>query len=405
MIKSITSLKVSGKRVLVRAGFDVPLEKNIHTEEWQVADDTRLRDGLPTLKYLIESKAKIVILSKLGRPGGIWDENLSSWPAAQKLGELLKYKTVKITKTLPDYAVSHIYFLTSDITKKDYSALSKKIPAGSILYLENLFFYAGEEAEDPDFVKVLKKYGDIYVDDAFSSAHHAAASNVQLAEAMPAYAGVTFLKEISALSKIFNPTQPMVVLLGGAKVDDKVETIENLAKNTNKLLVGGAIATTFLKAQGYDVGKSKVSDPRIAKALLRNYKTKIVLPVDVVVSDSPTGRAKKVSIDKIGPNEMCLDIGPETIRKFSEVIKTAKTLVWNGPMGKFENKQFAFGSLSLARIFAARCKGFAYGVVGGGETIEVLDQALVSEFVDHVSTGGGAMLEFLAGKKLPAIKA
>jgi phosphoglycerate kinase len=389
----------------VRAGFDVPLKQNAHHEGWEVVDDTRIRELLPTLKYLIKEKAKITILSKLGRPGGQWKQELSQWPAALALGHLLKMKVVKVSKALPDYAVPHIYFLTADITKADYSGLLKKMKPGNILYLENMFFYPGEEANDPKFAAILKKYGDIYVEEAFASAHHKASSNYGLAKELPSYAGITLLKEISALNKLLrNPQHPMVVLMGGAKIDDKVDVINNLMKHADNILIGGALANTFFKAMGYEIGQSKASSPAVAKDLLRNYRSKLVFPVDLVVAKSTEAPARLSKIEKILPHESILDIGPETIRKFSTYIKGAKTLVWNGPFGLIEKEKFAFGSKSLARIFGARSKGFAYGVVGGGETLELVNQAKVAEFIDHVSTGGGAMLEFLAGKELPAIK-
>ncbi len=403
MIKSISSVKVANQRVLVRAGFDVPLKKNLTTEVWEAADDTRIKDGLPTLKYLIDGRAKIVILSKLGRPEG-WDKNFSSWPAAEKLGELLNMKVLRINKTLPDYSIPHVYFLPVDITKEDYSDLSQKIAPGSILYLENLFFYPGEAGKDEKFAKILKKFGDLYVEEAFASAHHAAASNVLLPKLLPSFGGITFLKEMTALDKVLkNPQKPMVLMLGGAKIDDKVETLKNLAPHADKILIGGAIAVTFYKAQGYEVGKSRFSNTDMAKDILRNFKDKIVLPVDAVVAKGFEFHGRFTKIEGVLPEEMILDIGPESIRKFSAIIKSAKTLIWNGPFGFIENPRFAFGSRSLAYAFSAVSKGPAYGVVGGGETIEVIDQAKVSEHIDHISMGGGAMLEYLAGKKLPAI--
>ena len=383
MIKPITSVKTTGRRVIVRAGFDVPVENG------KVLDDTRIKDALPTLKYLIEQKAKIVIISHLGRPEA-WEKGKSMAPVAEKLGELLKTK---------------IIFLTDDITKKDLSEMSQDLKPGSILFLENIRFYPGEEGNDESFAKLLAKFGDLYVEEAFSVAHHKATSNYGLAKLLPAYAGLGLLREISALKKIIlNPPQPLIVVLGGAKIDDKIETLNNLGKHAEHILVGGAIANTFLKALGYEIGNSKASNPATAKEILRHYKHKIVLPVDVVVADSQDDKAIAVRIDKVKKHQIILDIGPESIRKFSTYIKHAKTLIWNGPFGLIEKSKFATGSKALAHIFASRCQGRAYGIIGGGETVEVFDQAKVSHFVDHISTGGGAMLEFLAGKSLPGIK-
>lgn len=405
MIKPITSLNVSGQRVIVRAGFDVPLKRNKHHEIWEVADDTRIKDNLATLKHLIENKAKIVILSKLGRPGGKWDHNLSMWPIAVKLGELLKMKSVKVKDKLPKYNVPHIYFLTENITKKDYSKLSKDMEAGNILFLENMFFYPEEEDIDTKFITNLKKFGDLYVDEAFASAHHPASSNFGLPKKMKSYAGISLMKEVTSLSKLLRtPAHPMVVLMGGAKIDTKVATMENLLPHADHLIIGGALANTFLKALGYEVGVSKVSDVKMAKHILRNYKNKLIFPVDVVVATEVEGRPRLAKLTNIRKNEMIMDIGPESIRKFSEIIKQAKTLVWNGPFGFFEHPKFAFGSKGIAHIFGARSKGHAYGVVGGGETIELINQAHMAHFIDHISMGGGAMLDYLAGKKLPGIK-
>jgi len=404
MIKSITSVKVTGRRVIVRAGFDVPLRKNTHTQEWEVADDTRITDAIPTLKYLIEQKAKIIIISHLGRPEG-WDMDKGLWPVAQKLAELLNYKAVKITDRLPDYSVSHVNFLGEDITKKNYSEISKNLPAGDILFLENLRFYAGENENDDKFIEILESFGDVFVEEGFPVAHRKESSTYGLALKLPHYAGIAFLKEIQSLRKILHqPQTPMIVIMGGAKIDDKVETLHNLAKNATKIILGGAIANTFFKAIGYEVGRSKISNVALAKELYRQYREKIFLPIDVVVATDLEAKPRLVKLDKIRVNESIYDIGPQTISKISEIIKTGKTLVWNGPFGVFENPKYAFGSKAIAHAFAAQSKGKAFGVVGGGETVELINQAKVGQFVDHLSTGGGAMLEFLAGKELPAIK-
>lgn len=396
MIKSITSVKVSGRRVILRAGFDVPLENG------KVMDDSRIRDALPTLTYLIEQGAKIIIMSHLDRPDG-WQKDKSLWPVAQRLAEILGYK---ISEKLSDHSAGHICFLSQDITKQDYSDLSRQLQPRDILFLENLRFYPGEEGNDEKFVDLLAEFGEVYVNEAFSVAHRKEASTFGLAKKLPAYAGISFLKEIKALERLVkHPQQPFVVIMGGAKIHDKIGTMENLAKHASAILIGGELANTFLSALGYEIGKSKSSDMAVARAVLRDYKDKIVLPIDLVVAKNPESPARKTRLEEVGPDEMIMDIGPETIRKFSGYIKQAKTLVWNGPVGLIEYRKFAFGSRALARIFAARSKGHAFGVVGGGETAEVLDQAKVCEFIDHVSMGGGAMLEFLAGKQLSAIKA
>ncbi|MBI4363561.1 MAG: phosphoglycerate kinase [Candidatus Doudnabacteria bacterium] len=399
MIRSITSVKVSGRRVFIRAGFDVPLK------DGRVADDARIKDALPTLRYLIDQRAKIIIGSHLNRPNG-WNETKSLWPVAEKLGEFLNYKVVKVTNKLPDYPVPHIYFFTQDITKGNYADLTRTMRGGDILMLENLRFYPGEQENSEEFAKALAQFADVFVNEAFSNAHRKDASVFSLPNLLPAYAGIDFLREIQALNQVAqHPQKPMVLLIGGAKISDKVETIENLADKVDYILVGGRVGNTFLKAAGYDVGKSETEDEVIAKHLLRNYKNKIVLPADLVVAKSVDDVPRAVTPDKIRPTDIILDIGPASIRKFSQLLKSAKTLVWNGPFGVIEKPKFAFGSKGLAQAFASRSKGQAFGLVGGGETVELIHQAKVEQFIDHISTAGGAMLEFLSGKQLPAIKA
>jgi phosphoglycerate kinase len=235
--------------------------------------------------------------------------------------------------------------------------------------------------------------------------HRKEASVYGLAQKLPSYAGVSLMKEISSLNKILrSPSHPMVLIMGGAKVEDKAATIHHLAKHADYILVGGALGNTFLKAAGYETGKSKTENVAMAKELLRNYKSKIVLPADVVVSKSEAEHARAVDISKVRANEIMNDIGPKSVRKFSQYINRAKTLVWNGPMGIIEEKKFSFGSSGIATAFASKSRGAAFGVIGGGETIQVIDRAKVAEFIDHISTGGGSMLEYLAGKKLPGIE-
>lgn len=384
--------------MIVRAGFDVPIK------EGQVIDDSRIKDVLPTLKYLIEQGARIVIIAHLGRPEG-WQPDKSLKPVAERLAQLLGYKFSVFSGTLPDHSSGQVNFLSEDITKYECADLTRTMRNHDILFLENLRFYAGEETNDEKFVALLASFGDVYVNEAFSVAHRKSASTFGLAKLLPAYAGVSFLQEIKSLERLTkHPASPFVVIMGGAKVHDKIATIEHLAKHADSILIGGELANTFLLALGYDIGKSKFSDVEVARQAWRNYKRKIVLPIDVIVAKSRQGTPRHVKIDKVLPDDMIMDIGPETIRKFSTFIKSAKTLVWNGPLGLIEEPKFSFGSRGIARIFAARSKGYAYGVVGGGETAEVVDQAKVREFIDHVSTGGGAMLEFLSGKQLPAIK-
>ncbi|MBX4187739.1 MAG: phosphoglycerate kinase [Candidatus Doudnabacteria bacterium] len=405
MIKPITSVKLRGRRVLLRVGFDVPLEKN-KSGEFLVADDTRIRSSLSTINYLIEQGAKIIIISHLGRPEGEWQRDKSLQPAAIKLAELMGRKFVQINNQLPSYKIpKHIFFLKEDITVTDYTKLTQTLADGDILFLENLRFYSGEENNDLSFVRNLAKYGDIFVNDAFSVAHRKSASTYGIAQQLPSYAGVTLMDEITALNKaVKNPKTPLIIIIGGAKISDKIDTINFLAKKAEKILVGGAIANSFLKAQGYEIGSSKAAEIPLAKELLRHYKDKIVLPADLVVAKYEDSPSRAAVPEKVRPDEYIFDIGPQTVKQFARYIKTAKTLIWNGPLGMFEKRKFAFGSLAIAQVFASRTKGKAYGVVGGGESLEVIAQAKVGEFIDHISTGGGAMLEYMSGKILPAIK-
>jgi 3-phosphoglycerate kinase len=404
MIKPITSVDVKGRRVLLRAGLNVPLKKNAESEEWEVADDSRIRDVLDTIIYLIQNQSKVIIMAHLGRPDG-WDKSKSLFPVAQKLGELIGYNVIKVENKLSDYPVPHINFLGADITVSDYSDLSEKLKNGDILFLENIRYYRQEKEHGEEFVETLAKFGEIYVNDSFSVDHRTDVSVFGVAQKLPSYGGVKLLKEISALNRILrNPKSPMIVMIGGTKISDKIDAIHNLIKNVDHVLIGGAPGNTFLKARGYEVGKSKVAEIEMAKELLRNYADKIVLPVDVVVDKSSGGRVKAVKVEQVAPSDVILDIGPMTIKKYAEYIKQAKTLVWSGPFGLIEKKPFDFGSISLSLIFASRAKGAAYGVVGGGETAEMIRMAKVSEFIDHISSGGGAMLQFLSGKSLPGIK-
>ncbi|HEV8601709.1 MAG TPA: phosphoglycerate kinase [Patescibacteria group bacterium] len=404
MIKPITSVKVRGRRVLLRVGYDVPLVEDKDTGKFKIADDTRIKDSLPTIEYLVKGGAKIILVSHLDRPKS-WEMGKSLWPVAEQLAVLLNRKIVKVEDRLPDYNIPQIYFLSSDIEAHDKLELTHSLKNGDILFLENLRFYSEEEANEDKFVTLLASFADLYVNDAFSVSHRPEASIYGVAMKLKSYAGLALIQEIRSLERILkNPQKPLVIMMGGAKITDKVATINNLAKHASHVLIGGAIGNSFLKAKGYEIGKSSFADLSVVKEVARNFREKIILPVDVVVVKSLEDDPRAVRVEKVLPDDLIVDVGPETIGIFSQYIKTAKTLVWNGPFGLIEYPKFAFGSKSLSRIFAARCKGEAYGVAGGGETIEVLDQAKVSEFVDHISMGGGAMLDFLAGKKLPGIK-
>jgi phosphoglycerate kinase len=389
-IEGIKNLK--GKRVLVRVDFNVPLKKS--GKRIVVADDTRIRAALPTIKYLLGQGAKVILMSHLGDPGGKVKRNLSLKPVSAVLGKLLLMKG-----TAP----------TDWEGKKGL----KKIDAmktGEVILLENLRFHPGEEKNDQKFAAGLASLADIYVNDAFAAVHRAHASIVGVPKFLPSFAGFLIKKEITVLSSLLGkPPKPFVALMGGIKISTKINVIENLLKKVNLLVLGGALVNNFFKAAGYGIGASiyEPKELKIAKKLLKNKK--IILPIDFVVGDFKGKKAKVISVPK-KKTDLCkkpyalLDIGPETIKKYSGIIRKAQTLVWNGPMGMFEIPKYSHGTIAIGRLIAARSRGKVFGVVGGGETIEAVEKTKMSEYIDHISTGGGAMLKFLEGKILPGIK-
>lgn len=383
---------LKGKRVLVRVDFNVPLKKS--GARIVVADDTRIRAALPTIKYLLGQGAKVILMSHLGDPNGKVKKNLSLKPVGAVLGKLLLMRG-----TVP----------TDWEGKKGL----KKIDAmktGEVMLLENLRFHPGEEKNDQKFAAGLASLADIYVNDAFAAAHRAHASIVGVPKFLPSYAGFLIKKEIMALSSLaIRPSKPFVALIGGAKISTKINVIENLLKKVNYLLLGGALVNNFLRAAGYGVGASiyEPKELKIARKFLKSKK--IILPVDFIAGDFKGKKAQVVSVpDKktalCKKTQALLDIGPETTKKYSGIIRKAQTLVWNGPMGMFEIPKYSHGTIAIGRLIAARSRGKVFGVVGGGETIEAVEKTKMSEYIDHISTGGGAMLEFLEGKTLPGIK-
>lgn len=387
-LKQFKSLK--GKRVLLRVDLNVPLPKGgkIVPEEEQ-----RVREALPTIERLTKGGAKVIIISHLGRPEGR-DKKLSLAPVAKHLSTLLGKKILFVAENLED----------DDSVEKKLMPLKN----GEVAMLENIRFYKGEDKNSVFFARRLASLGDLYVNDAFAVAHRDTASTVGLARLLPGAAGLLMEKEVANLSKLFaEPGRPFVVLMGGAKISSKLPTLEHLLKIADAVLIGGGIANSFFKAKGYEVGRSLVSgeDLGLARKLLKSKK--LVLPSDVLVSTSLGGKADvRVSApDAIRKGEFVVDIGTQTMRDFAYTLKQAQTIVWNGPVGLFEIKKFSYGSTILGRVIAARSTGRAYGVVGGGETVACLALTGMAEYVDHVSTGGGAMLDFLAGKTLPGLKA
>ncbi len=389
---SIRDLDLSGKRVFIRVDFNVPLENGA------VSDDTRIRETLPTLRLAIDRGARLVLASHLGRPKGKADPKYSLQPVAARLSELLG-KPAKFA---------------SDCVGADAEAMSNLLKNGDVLLLENVRFHPEEEKNDPQFAKRLSMLCDqLFICDAFGSAHRAHASVVGITKYVKqAAAGLLMEKELAYLGKaISNPERPFVAVLGGAKVSDKIEVVQNLMKLADAMLIGGAMAYTFLKSQGKAVGKSLVENDKLdlAKGLLdeaRKRNFKLLLPVDHVIAESPESTATKtVNIDTTPDGGMGLDVGPKTVELFSKEIAKARTIVWNGPLGMFEKPAFANGTLGIARAVAAATKSGATSIIGGGDSVAAVEQAGVADQISHISTGGGASLEFLAGEKLPGVEA
>jgi phosphoglycerate kinase len=377
-IKQIKNLK--NKRVLLRVDFNVPLKNG------KIIDDSRIKSSFPTIEYLIKKGAKVILVSHLGRPVGV-DKKLSLEPVAQKLAELIK-KEVFFTDLVNLSAVTKLPKLT---------------------LLENIRFYKDEAEDKNNFSKKLAELADIFVLDGFAVAHRDSGSVTGLVKHLPAFAGLLLEKEIMGLNKvIINPKKPFVVVLGGVKIETKVPVLKALLPKADYVLIGGGIFNTYLKASGYNVGGSLVDRDYFAETLKYCNKMKVIKPVDVVVGTVDGKNFKVMKIDhkfKIADKKYgILDIGPETVRLYAEYIKKARTLIWNGAVGYFEQKPYHHGTLSVARLVASRARGKAYGVIGGGETLQAMEMVKMTEYVDLVSTGGGAMLEFLAGNKLPGLK-
>jgi phosphoglycerate kinase len=388
-IQTVDQIEVKGKRVFIRVDFNVPLnEKN------EITDDTRIVQSLPTIRSVIERGGKSILASHLGRPKGKKNPKYSLAPVVERLSKLLGRRVV----------------LASDCIGEEVQKQIEGMKAGEVLLLENLRFHPEEEKNDESFSKALASLCDVYVNDAFGAAHRAHAST----EGMTRYvktvaAGFLMMKEVESLQRaLVNPQKPYVAILGGAKVSDKIGVIENLLDKVTTLLVGGGMAYTFLRAKGIGVGKSLVEEDQIgfSSTLLEKAKGKVnlVLPEDHIAAERMDLQAKReiVKNGMIPSDWLCLDIGPETVKAFSEEIRSAKTIVWNGPMGVFEMKPFSQGTFAIAKAIA---NSSAFSIVGGGDSVAAVNQSGVAEKVSHISTGGGASLEYLEGKKLPGIEA
>ena len=384
---SIRDLDLKGKRVFIRVDFNVPVQKN-EAGNMEITSDKRIKASLPTIQYALEQGAGVVLASHLGRPKGKPNADMSLKPCAVRLAELLGRPVI----------------MAPDCVGPEVEAL--KPAPGEVLLLENLRFHPEEEKNDPEFAKKLAALCDVYVNDAFGSAHRAHASTEGMIRFVPqAAAGLLMDKELKYLGMATtNPARPCVAILGGAKVSDKIEVIENLGKIVDRLLIGGAMAYTFLKAQGLPTGKSLVEEDKVELAgkLLADLGDKLMLPVDhVVVSEIAAGAANQ-TVETIPEGKIAVDIGPKTIANFAQVIAGAKTVIWNGPMGIFEKPPFDAGTVALAKAVAG---SGATSVVGGGDSEKAIKAAGVTDKISHVSTGGGASLEFLAGIKLPGVAA
>jgi 3-phosphoglycerate kinase len=405
-IKYLRTSSIKNKTVLVRGSVDAPVDE----KTGKVEDDFRLRSFLPTLQFILKGNNKAVICGKRGRAKGKKSKEFTLQPVAECLADLLGVKFVATEYAVPDYNIPHLIFYTGDFRQEKHKKRIESISSGNIVFLENLEFFKEELENDPMFGKKLSELADVYVNDDFSKCHHPVASNVAVASYIPTYAGLLLEKEIISLESVLKHTKsPFVVMTGGIKLSEKVGALENLGKKADKILVGGGVATLLFLAKGYEVGKSKMEEGELKTAwqIEKNFKTKLLLPVDVVVADenlSPNS-IRVTSPYEIGKKEQVLDVGPKTILAYAEEIKKAKTIVWSGPLGMFEKKPFHHATIALARLIGGRGKGKAFVVAGGGDTEDAIRQAHQFEHIDHVSTGGGAMLEFLAGKKLPGIEA
>lgn len=386
--KSVKDVDVKGKRVFVRVDFNVPLAGD------KITDDTRIQKALPTIQYLMEQGAKVILASHLGRPKGEVVEKYRLTPVAKRLSELLGKEVIKVNDSVgaePQEAIA-------------------QMKEGDVLLLENVRFHGEETKNDEKYARKLAELADLFVNDAFGAAHRAHASTAGIAEYLPAVAGFLMEKELANLGKVVsNPERPFVAIIGGAKVSDKIGVIDNLLSKVDTLIIGGGMANTFLKAQGYDIGKSLMEPDKVelAKELLERakaQKVEFLLPSDAVVALAmePTSQQKVVAVSEVPADWMILDIGPVTAERYAAAARKAATVVWNGPMGVFEMAAFAKGTEAVAKALA---ESQATTIVGGGDSVAAVNKVGVADKISHISTGGGASLEFLEGKVLPGVAA
>lgn len=385
MKKTVKDIDVKGKKALVRVDFNVPMQ------DGAITDETRIVAALPTINYLIEEGAKVILMSHLGRPDGEPKPEFTLLPVAKKLEELLGKEV--------------IFQSCPTVVDDSIKALAEGLEAGQVLLLENVRYRKEETKNGADFAKELASLGDVFVNDAFGTAHRAHASTAGVADYLPCVAGFLIEKEVMFLGHaIENPKRPLVAILGGAKVSDKVPVINNLLDKVDKLIIGGGMSYTFVKALGNEIGKSLFDEEsfEIAKELIAKAGDKLLLPVDAAISDDfdPNANFYYDSVTKIPADKECMDMGPKTVAKYAEIIKEANTVIWNGPMGVFEFDRFAKGTYGVAQAMA---ESDAVTIIGGGDSAAAVDKFGLGDKMTHISTGGGASLEFLEGKELPGI--
>jgi phosphoglycerate kinase len=390
--KTIRDIQVAGKRVLVRVDFNVPLDAERH-----ITDDTRIKAAIPTIRYLLDQGAAVILMSHLGRPNGQVVDSMRLTPVAQRLSELLG-RPVQ---------------MAPDCVGPEVEALAKALPLGQVLLLENLRFHKEEEKNNLDFARQLASLGDIYVNDAFGTAHRAHASTEGITHYLPGVAGFLMEKEINFLgSALENPRRPFAAIIGGAKVSDKIAVLERLINMVDSLLIGGGMANTFLKAEGHEIGDSLFEESKldVARELIMKAHQKgleFLLPIDVVVADrfAPDANSKVVDHNEVPPGWRIMDIGPATIAVFRQALEGAETIVWNGTLGVAEMPAFAKGTNAIIEMLVERTREGATTIIGGGDSAAAVEQAGAAEEMTHVSTGGGASLEFLEGRVLPGVAA
>jgi phosphoglycerate kinase len=386
---TIRDLDAAGKRVFVRCDFNVPLE------DGKITDDSRIVAALPTIKALLAQGAIVILASHLGRPDGKVQDSMRLRPVAERLSQLLKMPVP----------------VTGDALGVGTEDAIKRLKPGECILLENLRFHAEEEKNDPEFAKALASYADVYVNDAFGTAHRAHASTEGIAHILPAYAGLLMEKEIEFLGKLMeNPERPFAAIIGGAKVSGKIKVLRNLVDKVDILVIGGGMANTFMLAQGKAVGKSLVEPDRVedARAIMDSaakHGTKIILPIDVVVAKEVTrgSEYKTLPADKVPASWNIVDVGKQSIEAMCKALEPARTVFWNGPLGVFEIPSFSVGTKDVARFLAGRAQAGATVVVGGGDSVAAVEQQGLADKMTHISTGGGASLEFMEGKELPGV--